>query len=837
MTDIDEAAQIGHVPAGRADDGVAGYVIELRVHGVSGTPPEALLGMPTELIGRFSGDGDAGFYRPRVALPFTDSDVDTDTDGPRAGGDIGQDGSRWQRLLRAYSWGGLTSGRASRALWLLFLPFILINLAHWMLPPVRSGRNRSGAAAVALLRLLGLSLTLTLMLATAVAAMDVVGWQCAGLDYCGHRLGPASFLSDQDDGSRLAFSAVPVFALMLLLWLLGRESPRVIGLPPDPAEPQGNVALAQSSFWAHDRSVDRLRACHVTAWTAGLGVLVLITAVRHAVTAADRAVSWAALVLNGLILAAVVLATMSNRATGRGGPGASTLTQPLAVLRSVSMLLLVASLLWVGKMRMKDDSRAGSLQGTVPGLGGMVVVLVAVQAALLAALFIAVKRCKHDDEGLPAGFKPSLRGYNAPFVAALAWLVSGGFSLGVGLLAARLLGAPVALPAAAEEMFAHRKGVLDNASATFAARAAEIDDDAPLLVPQYYLWGAVAIVALLAVAAVGVAVLKWWTVPQRAQHDVGAVLEDHCDEPEVSDEDEADRLADVATFRAWASLADSAPVIVAWFTGAAAVASAALLIVYLKLDRHPGTPASTDESQKHLGTFVEVCVVITVGMMILLAVVAVQAFRDRRVRRMVAVLWDVVTFWPRANHPLTPPCYGERAVPELMGYITRTAHLETAQVRVIVAAHSQGTIIAAAALLLSGRQSHVALMTFGSPLRRLYAQNFPAYFGYAALNRLREDLPGRWINLWACTDPIGSWVFGSKNRELAAARVTVDWRVLDVKRLAGWPDGGHSPICGHSGFWLRPEYEQAFNNLQKAMLPQDVTDVPTSQYAPPHTLV
>jgi pimeloyl-ACP methyl ester carboxylesterase len=203
---------------------------------------------------------------------------------------------------------------------------------------------------------------------------------------------------------------------------------------------------------------------------------------------------------------------------------------------------------------------------------------------------------------------------------------------------------------------------------------------------------------------------------------------------------------------------------------------------------------------------------------------------------MVAVLWDVVTFWPRANHPLTPPSYGERAVPELRGYITRTAHLEKAQVRVTVAAHSQGTVIAAAALLLAGAQSHVALMTFGSPLRRLYTQNFPAYFGGAALTTLRVNLSDRWINLWARTDPIGSWVFDDPDGELPTAPVRVDLRVLDVKRLGKWPDEGYSPICGHSGFWLRPAYEQAFRRLQKYMLPGEIAEVPTSQYAPPHTL-
>ena len=47
--------------------------------------------------------------------------------------------------------GGVFVGRAdvgarpSRAVWLLFLPFIFINLAHWMLPPAaKQRRRRSG---------------------------------------------------------------------------------------------------------------------------------------------------------------------------------------------------------------------------------------------------------------------------------------------------------------------------------------------------------------------------------------------------------------------------------------------------------------------------------------------------------------------------------------------------------------------------------------------------------------------------------------------------------------------------------------------------------------------
>jgi hypothetical protein len=142
------------------------------------------------------------------------------------------------------------------------------------------------------------------------------------------------------------------------------------------------------------------------------------------------------------------------------------------------------------------------------------------------------------------------------------------------------------------------------------------------------------------------------------------------------------------------------------------------------------------------------------GMLLL----GVQAYRNERVRRIVGVVWDLATFWPRAAHPLGVPCYAERAVPELAH---RGAWLATDGGGVVYSGHSQGAVLVAAAVLQvpEAARPGTALLTYGSPLRRLYARAFPAYLNdavFAGISDAVADVDGpRWTNLWRRTDPIG----------------------------------------------------------------------------------
>ena len=151
LTNLRQALARGEVPYQPPGTAPA-ETLELRIHGVGGAPPAVNLESPATL--QVAGDGRAGFYR--AWFP-----------GGTAKG---------RPLQEAYCWGHLDTAWWT-ALWLLLLPFGLLNLAHWALP--RDGSRTIRYAARALLRLLGLVLTIALVATASYIALDLIAWQAA----------------------------------------------------------------------------------------------------------------------------------------------------------------------------------------------------------------------------------------------------------------------------------------------------------------------------------------------------------------------------------------------------------------------------------------------------------------------------------------------------------------------------------------------------------------------------------------------------------------------------------------------------------------------------------
>jgi pimeloyl-ACP methyl ester carboxylesterase len=235
------------------------------------------------------------------------------------------------------------------------------------------------------------------------------------------------------------------------------------------------------------------------------------------------------------------------------------------------------------------------------------------------------------------------------------------------------------------------------------------------------------------------------------------------------------------------------------------------------------------------------------------------------------MLWDVFTFWPRAIHPLAPPCYAERAVPELVDRIRlltghgsshvddavdiraaaeqadlrRTRGLTVPAGQVLLTGYSQGSVIVAAAIAQLPRQvrDHVALLTLACPARRLHGRAFPAFFGAQQLGALGDLLDtgpgqnerGRWKNLCRRSDYFGSWIFAEPEPRLTSDDLTtrVDQPCWDPVVMVPDADPTPPPIHRHAAWWPDPRTGELGAHLVKLLAgprseqPHTVATVPS----------
>ncbi|MGW0563287.1 hypothetical protein ACWDZ4_22425 [Streptomyces sp. NPDC003016] len=771
----------------RDDDGAA---LELLVHGVGGTTPQEMLGDPRTV--RVTGDETAAVYRRTE-----DAEAELRPGEPDGG-------PRDRPVPEAYVWCNLTSGNGARALWLLLLPFMVANLTHWMQPTTR-GLTRTVRMYGVLVRLLALSLTVLLIAAACEVALDLTAWQCAGSSHCSGDKSWLGFLSPErggwwsQPGRRLALAAVVPAALTGLLWYLSHRTwsayesqrPLPAGAEHDLDEPTARPALGMPGFWYGRRLVARLRAAHTAA-----GFLTVAAALAVAGARYDRRASGPFLEATGRVLelallagAVVVVWVVCRRGRCESRLDLRLDRAAVALLPGSALVLLVLTVLYAAW------SRPGWISaGRLPGDRAFGILVLAQGALIVALAVVALTMFRRAPDA-----RTVMRGLGGPAVAMLACALGGVMTGGVAQRVADWL----------------------DGAGTPGEPGTSIAGPPVLLT-----WQASVIPPLLVLLLVLGAFLAVRT--RRARRAMGDGIE--AEYPDA--EPDSVRTRRIARVRAMAALTDRAPALIGLTSGATLLLGAAALVGAWTTGKVPGraaagTPdfvASAAQAAQALGSWL-----IGVGF-ILFVTWGRRAYRDPAARRTIGILWDVGTFWPRAAHPFAPPCYAERAVPDLTwrmaGWTDRTGG------RLVISGHSQGSVLAAAAVwqLPPRTRRRVALLTYGSPLERLYGRWFPAFFGTSCLEALGGEVHC-WRNLWRRTDPIGGPVRVKGGGQGPAVDRAALKDPLAYGRTREQPLP--APVLGHSDYQADPEFDREraalLDRLSPCAVPRQRPDTPLDQ--------
>ncbi|HEX6342346.1 hypothetical protein [Umezawaea sp.] len=780
-------------------------VHELRVHGVSGTPPESMLGEPFPR--QVAGDDTARFFR--AAEPVTT--LPGGTQPPRS------------RIVEAFHWGRFTSGGASRALWLLLAPFALLNLSRYML----LGR---GKFADGVLRLLGVVLTSVLVANTVHLCLELVVRQCSSSAVCLQDNGWLDFTATWPFGARLLLGVVPTAAVIGLLWWFGRQTFLY--------EPKGerhewvpeDGSLRDHAFWHTSPRAPALRAAHVAVACAVTGILYSGALNTDVLTATAPTWLWAIAVGVGVLL--VLLAALGvakvpateSRPDPRFNdscrvPLRFTLLKWGSLVYLAGSVVLAAVVLW-------DVGDADALARPLAGFEVVTMVQSGLAAVLLLVLLGVCRKQRGALDPIPeharTAFGPMWGGFAAWITAAFATTLAAGFSSGFAYRVADLLGEPVG----------------DHVTrADVAETAGDVVQWRIELSEAYWtgvvLWGVLAVVflvlllPLLAVMAqqpVAAAVLLaatisgpsafvgrdrplWWLLgvsvvllavglwlgfgrwrsdglDDRAAGDYEGEHDDGVEVTRrVADEPQPRGIGKVAT--AW-RLA-RAKYRYHWALGTISVLGGALVVaagvvgtVRLVVDREATDPPAwlLDGPLPSVGGWV------LSGLAAGLVLLGIRSWQGQKMRTVVGVLWDLIAFWPRYAHPICPPPYGGRATLELASRANHLAN-QPGEHKVVLSGHSQGSVVCVAAVLVLAKEREtddsghcyikraeaentvrrLGLVTYGSQLRWAFARLFPRYLGYAELASVHEVLGGRWRNVHRWTDPLGgpvlTWQDGS----------------------------------------------------------------------------
>ncbi|MBE1465464.1 lipase family protein [Kibdelosporangium phytohabitans] len=731
-------------------------VVELRVHGIMGTTAESLVGAVAAVD--VAGDGVGRIVRPADRLRR-----------PGPGPMLHTDGRSVPRTIEGYLWSGMTSGGVGKSTWALLFPFVLANMAHWMLPPVPHDNRPAAALGLvgrSLLRLAALLLTVLFVTQVAVVSLDLLAAQClAPGSPCLSSVVP-DWLRELR-GFRAIAGLLPATLVVLVLGRVSAVTWRV-NAPPLPSPVPGNRPRRMpGANLVADPDTPTLRALHTVA---GLAVLALLPA--GGPFAASPVVTTQWLVgLSVLVLAALGVLLLDDP-TG-ASPHRAGRWLRLALGKVTRRVLLIVSVLLVLSTAVTQDRLPTRLTGTDITIEGtaaaLVVVCVLFGLVVMPAAWIARREFWAEQ---PHELRPWAGGWMSPIMLVIAALLGGGFGAGIAIAVRKLLGSQgLQLPSGYE--------------------------------PVTLLWGVSAAFALLIGLLLGAitGVHRWRNDRRGAQPPESGLL--HADAP-PTDQSTATRAWRNGRFQR----NHLHHVLVACGT---ALAAGAAVAIWMRL-RDFGPP-------EWMGLFSAVGVFSLGFLAVALMRAVYQAIRRPELARTLGVLADLACFWPRESHPFVPPCYALKVIPELTERAAK--HLEDPRTRVVITGHSHGSLIAIVTVarlmetLPPTARERVGLVTAGSPLQWAYSRAFPSVVPHRSLAELHGELDGRWRALCRGTDPLGGAVTTWRRQVYDSKMIGMGFR----------PDGSSGPLspakAGESGalvlgsdHWLPDPQLQAVPGLR-----------------------
>jgi hypothetical protein len=772
-------------------------VVELRVHGILGTTPEDLVDSVAAVD--VAGDGVGRLVRPADRLRR-----------PAPGPVLKAEGRPLPRTLEGYVWGAMTSGGAAKAIWALLFPFSLANVASWMLPPVREGSRIARALSWwcrAVLRLAALLLTMLLVGQVAAAALDLFAAQClapgAG---CLHAVAPESFRDLPM--LRTAIGLLPMLIVLYVVTRVSRVNWKVDVPPPRAPEPDAPHVLSglPGTGRLADPDAPALRALHLAG---GLTVIALLAfgGPGGPLPGLAAHVCWvASLVLLGLCLLGAMIFVDP---TGTRGEPTRRLTR-FGLRTGTRRTLIALSLLLVLAIVPVVPHPNGTLPGTNATLQDLTLALAAACVLLGVLLAPLALLARPGWAAQPRQLRPWAGGWIAAPFLTVACFLGGGFGAGVGIVVRQALGgAPLALP----------------------------DGYAYLTL----LWGVAGGLAVLGAVLLGVVMLVRRIVAKRTKQGVPPMVGLlHKDRPADASKAasawwwaERERrhahhgVEALAAVLAIGALVSGVP----WLSGAlpptwseplSGIGVTALLLLAGSLLREVYVAARKPDTARHLGG-----------------------------------LADLACFWPREAHPVVPPCYALKVVPELADRAEE--YLADPATRVVLTGHSQGTVLVTAAMArLMSRTSPIererlGMVVAGSPLQWAYPRAFPAVVPHDGLVHMFGLMEGRWRAMCRGTDPIGggltTWERQVVNGKLIGVGFQDDGQACGALPTATegptgalvlggdhWlPDPERSPRPGrrwapgvlkHHDYYSDPEWDRAVACAAGLESPASTTDQP-----------